>query len=86
MQRDHQQRDVATRVVWRDSGDMPTSRDHLCRKAGAMIERMLDIGLTASLDDAGSLRIGLDAARDVLALDAVDEEWHVRRSDVVVVN
>jgi hypothetical protein len=86
MQRDHQQRDVATTIDWRDSGAMSVHRDPLSRKVGAMIERMLDVGLEASLDDAGSLRIGLDAAREILAPDATEEHEHVPSSDIVVIN
>jgi hypothetical protein len=65
---------------------MSIHRDPLSRKVAAMIERMLDVGLEAPLDDAASLRIGLDAAREILAPDASDEHEHVPRSDVVVIN
>lgn len=65
---------------------MAAEREQLGIKVTAMRERMLDVGLEARLDNAAALRIGLDAARDVLALDAVDEDGHIPRSDVVVIN
>ena len=86
MLRDAMRCGVVNAAMLGNTDRMSVHRDELSFKTAAMRERMIDVGLEARLNDVAALRIGLDAARDVLAPDTVDGYEHVPRSDVVVIN